>query len=88
MFFLHDFNHSVTVQTIPSLKAVLEGPDQVGIERTHTVDYICIYKGVQIKPNPNTSETDQLQHDCPAACVIAQQIPPATYKSLYFQSQN
>jgi len=49
-FFLHHFNHSVTVQINPSLKAVLEGPDQVGIEHTHAVDYICTYKGVQIKP--------------------------------------
>lgn len=49
-FFLHGSNNSITVQTIPSLKAVLEGPDQVGIAYTHTVDYICIDKGVQIKP--------------------------------------
>jgi len=48
MLFSHGFNHSVTVQTIPSLKAVMEGSDQVRIERTYMVDYICTYKGVQI----------------------------------------
>jgi hypothetical protein len=35
--------------------------------------------------NLNTTEPDWQQHDCPVACVMAQQYSPATFASLCFQ---
>jgi hypothetical protein len=45
---------------------------------------MCIYKTFLLKPNSKTQEPDRLQHDRPAACVIAQQYSSANSVSLRF----
>jgi hypothetical protein len=43
-------------------------------------------KDIQLKSKPLHNEPDQPQHNCPAACVIAQQYFSATFASLHFCS--
>jgi hypothetical protein len=45
---------------------------------------VCLYKVVLLKCNFTTLEPDRPQHDCPAACVIAQQYSSDTFGSLRF----
>jgi hypothetical protein len=45
---------------------------------------MCIYKTFQLKHNSETQKPDRLQHDRPAASVIAQQYSSATFVSLRF----
>jgi hypothetical protein len=45
---------------------------------------MCIYKTLLLKPDSKTQESDWLQHDCPAAGVIAQQNSSAISVSLRF----
>ena len=52
----------------------------------YMVNYICIDKGVPLKSKPQHNEHDQLQQNCPAAFVIAQQYSSATFASLHFRS--
>ena len=43
---------------------------------------LCTYvytRQFSCNPNPSTLEPDRPQHDCPAACVIAQQYSSSTY---------
>jgi len=44
----------------------------------HVVNYICIYKGVQLKSKLQHVKPDQPQHDHSTACVIAQQYSSST----------
>jgi hypothetical protein len=49
--------------------------------------YIYVYTGQFTgNPNSNTRERVQPQHDCTAACVIAQQYSSTTFISQYFHS--
>ena len=50
----------------------------------HMAHYICLYKVVQLKSKLQRPEPDRLQHDRPAACVIAQQYPSVTFASQRF----
>lgn len=50
----------------------------------HLVDYVCLYKAVQLKCNSNTLEPNRPQHDRLAACVIAKQYSSDTVGSLRF----
>jgi hypothetical protein len=47
-----------------------------------------IFKGDQLKSKLSTPQPDRLQHDRPAACVIAQQYSSAIFVSLRFHSRN
>ena len=50
------------------------------------VNYIRIDKSVLLKSKPQHNEHDQLQQNCPAAFVIAQQYSSTTFASLHFRS--
>jgi hypothetical protein len=52
----------------------------------NVVNCVCIDKEVQLKSNPQHNEPDQLHHNCPVACVIAQQYSSTTSGSLHFHS--
>jgi hypothetical protein len=46
-----------------------------------------MYKASSLNANSNTLESDRSRHDCPIACVIAQQYSSATFVSLRIHSR-
>jgi len=64
-----------TLQTLSDLRKseVPDGKAQIGTEYTYGQLRVS-----SCNPNPNTRTPDRLQHDHPAACIIAQQYSSAT----------